>query len=194
MVTVAYPLPASIASLDASIAGCSGQLVMGHFGAITLSNSAGSVMVRPGFAACVNSANQPIGAPFRISDAVLQRVMALLTSAPGQTGGAVNPPTDRMTAREGFGGTILNDPARPPGSDPLGQTSIYQGGDALVRNQSQTNQTQNIFVPPPPPPPPTPPPSAAPAPALAAPPAPQASPPSQPPTGGAGTLNLTHGH
>ena len=137
-----------------NIAGCRGQLVIGHVGAITLANSVSSVLVRPGFAACVNSANQPIGEPFRVPDVVLQRVMALLTSSPGQTGGAVNLPTDRMTAREGLGGTILNDPTRPPGSDPLSNTAIQQGGDSLVRNQSQTNQTQNIVVPPPPPPPP----------------------------------------
>jgi FecR protein len=193
IVTVVYPLPSSIASLDANIAGCRGQLVIGHFGAITLGNSASSVVVRPGFAACVNSANQPIGEPFRISDAVLQRVMALLTSAPGQTGGAVNPPTDRMTAREGLGGTILNDPTRPPGSDPLGYTSIYQGGDSLVRNQSQTNQTQNIFVPPPPPPPlpPPPPPAAQTPPPVVTTPPPASSPP-PPTTGGSGTINLNN--
>jgi hypothetical protein len=202
VVTVVYPLPASIASLDANIAGCKGQLVMGHVGAITLRNSVNAVAVRPGFAACVNSVNERIGEPFRIPDLLLQRVMALLTSSPGQTGGAVNLPTDRMTAREGLGGTILNDPARPPGSDPLGYTAIHQGGDALVRNQSQTNQTQNIFVPPPPPPtppspppatPPSPPPPAATPPAQSAPPPAQSAPPSQPPARGAGNFNLTHG-
>lgn len=189
VVTVVYPLPASIASLDATIAGCKGQLVMGHVGAITLRNSANAVVVRPGFAACVNSANKRIGEPLRIPDLVLQRVMASLTSSPGQTGGAVNLPTDRMTAREGLGGTILNDPTRPPGTDPLGHTAIHQGGDALVRNQSQTSQTQTIFVPPPPPPPSTPPPPSP----VATPPA-QSAPPSQPPAGGAGTFNLTRGH
>ena len=86
VVTVVYPLPASVAALDANIAGCRGQLVIGHVGAITLRNSVSSVLVRPGFAACVNSANQPIGEPFRSPDVVLQRVMALLTSSPGQTG------------------------------------------------------------------------------------------------------------
>jgi hypothetical protein len=191
VVTVVYPLPASIASLDPNISGCRGQLVMGHVGAITLRNSVNAVLVRPGFAACVNALNQPIGEPFRIPDVILQRVMALLTSSPGQTGGAVDRPTDRMTAREGLGGTILNDPTRPPGSDPLGYTSIYQGGDSLVRNQSQTNQTQNIVVPPPPPPAPAP----APAPApvsqtqdTAAP-----TPPPAPPPPPAGTVILNRG-
>ena len=163
VVTVVYPLPASLAASDPNLAGCRGQLVIGHVGAIVLRNDVGRSTVRPGFAACVNSANEPIQEPFRVSDALLQRIMACLTSAPGQTGGVVNLPTDQMTARQGLGGTIVNDPTRPPGSDPLGYTSIFQGGDALIRNQSQTNQTQNIIVPPapPPPPPPPPPPAAA---------------------------------
>lgn len=185
VVTVVYPLPASLASSDSNTAGCRGQLVIGHVGAIVLRNAVGQVTVRPGFAACVNSANEPIREPFRISDALLQRVMAYLTSAPGQTGGVVNLPTDQMTARQGLGGTIVNDPTRPPGSDPLSNTSIFGGGDALVRNQSQTNQTQNIIVPPPPPPPPAPPPPPPPVGASPPPPPPPpTSPPPPPPYGG----------
>jgi hypothetical protein len=86
--------------------------------------------------------------------------MAKLTSGPGQTGGVRDLPTDAMAARVGYGTTNLDDPARPPGTDPLGYFSIFDGGNSLVKNKSQANQTTQTVQPsaPPPPPPVCPPP------------------------------------
>jgi hypothetical protein len=64
-----------------------------------------------------------------------------------------------MAARVGYGTTNLNDPAHPPGTDPLGYFSIFDGGNSLVQNKSQANQTSQTVPPPSAPPPPvTPPP------------------------------------
>ena len=49
----------------------------------------------------------------------------------------------------GFGKTIVTDPAKPPGTDPLGYFSIFDGGNAAVKNKSQTNQTNQVNQPPP---------------------------------------------
>jgi len=46
-----------------------------------------------------------------------------------------------MASRQGYGTSNLNDPAHPPGSDPLGYFSIFSGGDALAKNKSQAGQT-----------------------------------------------------
>ncbi len=157
--TVVYPVTADIASSLPNLTGGTGQLVIGHVGTITLSNNVGSVTLRPGFATYVTGPNDPIPEPFRVPDAVLQLIMAKLTSGPGQTGGVRDLPTDSMAARVGYGTTNLNDPAHPPGTDPLGYFSIFDGGNSLVQNKSQANQTSQTVPPPSAPPPPvTPPP------------------------------------
>ena len=74
--------------------------------------------------------------------------MAALTSGAGQTGGISDLPTDQMAARLGFGKTIVTDPAKPPGTDPLGYFSIFDGGNAVVKNKSQSNQTNQVQAPP----------------------------------------------
>jgi hypothetical protein len=145
--TVVYPVTPDIASSFPNITIGTGQLVIGHVGTITIANHAGSVIVRPGFATYVTGPNDPIPEPFRVPDAVLQMIMAKLTSGPGQTGGVYDLPTDSMAARVGYGTTNLNDPARPPGTDPLGYFSIFSGGDGLVRNKSQANQTTQTVSP-----------------------------------------------
>jgi hypothetical protein len=158
--TVVYPITPDIASQIPNLTGGKGQLVLGHVGTITLVNNVGSVTLRPGFATYVTGPNDPIPEPFRIPDAILQIIMAKLTSGPGQTGGVRDLPTDAMAARVGYGATNLDDPARPPGTDPLGYFSIFDGGNSLVKNKSQANQTTQTVQPsaPPPPPPVCPPP------------------------------------
>jgi hypothetical protein len=50
--------------------------------------------------------------------------------------------------RNGIGTVILSDPARPPGTDPLGYTSIFGGGNDVARSKSQSNQIKNASPPP----------------------------------------------
>ena len=139
--SIVYPLtPAFIAS-DPNLANAKGELVICHVGSCVIKNNWGTVTLRPGFATYVTGPNDPIPEPFRIQDASLQIVMTTLTSKPGQTGGAPTSPTDTMTIRQGFGTTILTDPTRPPGTDPLGYFSIFEGGSSVAKSKSQSNQT-----------------------------------------------------
>ena len=144
--TVMLPVPHNLAVHDRYLAEHMGQqLVIAHFGAITLTNRVSRVTIRPGFAALVTSPNQPIGSPFRPSDALLQQVMHYLTSNPGQHGGIGNAgvPTETTTTRLGFGSphiTLPNRPpgSNPPGSDPLGYITIFGSGNNSARSHAQT--------------------------------------------------------
>jgi hypothetical protein len=146
--TVVFPVTADLASCDPKLAGCQGELVIGHVGTLTLRNKVSEVTIRPGFAAIVSGPNVPISQPFRVPDKVLANVVAALTSGPGQNGGAVTVPANTFVVRDGVGTFILHDPAHPPGADPLGYTSIFGGGNDVVRSKSQTNQTKNVAPPP----------------------------------------------
>ncbi|MGO9358243.1 MAG: FecR domain-containing protein [Xanthobacteraceae bacterium] len=148
--TVAYPITPKLAGSDPNLAGCNGQLVIGHVGTLTLKNKVSEVTIRPGFATCVNGANVPIVAPFRVSDVVLANVVSTLRSGPGQTGGgASTPPAAPLIATHGVGTVILNRPTHPPGTDPLGYTSIFGGGNDVVRSKSQATQLKSGTAPPP---------------------------------------------
>lgn len=156
--SVVYPIPGRLAAADPALAGCHGELVVADVGVITLRNAAGQVTIRPGFAACADGPNVPIGTPFRISDAALAIIVASLTSTPGQTGGATTPPAGPYVTFNGVGTVILDDPAHPPGTDSLGANGVINLGNALAGSKSQTNQLTNGVQPPPPPPAPPPPP------------------------------------
>jgi hypothetical protein len=84
--------------------------------------------------------------PFKLSDATLQLIMQLLTSKSGQQGGVANLPTNGQVP-PGFGVTVLPFPPGPPGTDPLGYTSIFGAGTNAARNRSQTNQIQSTTPP-----------------------------------------------
>mgnify|MGYP001150534017 CR=1 FL=1 len=142
VVTIVYPVTANYAAADPNIANCKGELIVGHVGSSTIRNSTGSTTVRPGFATCVTGPNDPIPEPFRVSDALLAQIMSNLTSKPGQSGGAIDLPTDQMASRQGLGVSTLSDPAHPPGADPLGYVSIFDGGNELARNKAQAGQAQ----------------------------------------------------
>ena len=151
IVTVMLPVPSNIAATDPRLAG-QGQLVISHFGVTTLTTNTGTITLRPGFAIIINSANQPIGQPFRPSDATLRLITQALHSQGGQTGGvnradapsnatfssfsqgATNPPNVNQAGGpgQGFG-------SGPPGSDPLGYTSIFGGGNAAATGRSQSS-------------------------------------------------------
>ena len=47
--TVVYPISPKLAASDPNLAGCSGQMVIGHVGTLTLKNAVSEVTVRPGF-------------------------------------------------------------------------------------------------------------------------------------------------
>lgn len=139
--TVVYPIPPGFAGSDPKLAQAKGQIVIGHVGSVVIKNNVGSVIVRPGYMTWVSGPNDPIPEPFPIPDFLLKTIMAQLTSGKGQTGGISDLPTDQMAARLGFGRTIVTDPAKPPGTDALGYFSIFDGGNAVVKNKSQSNQT-----------------------------------------------------
>lgn len=149
--TVVYPIPPGFGGSDPKLSQAQGEIVIGHVGSVVLKNNAGSVIVRPGYMTWVTGPNDPIPEPFPIPDFLLQKIMTALTSGPGQTGGVSDLPTDQMAARLGFGKTIVTDPAKPPGTDPLGYFSIFDGGNAVAKNKSQSNQTNQVVIPQPPP-------------------------------------------
>ena len=139
--SIVYPLTPAFLASDPNLANAKGELVICHVGSCVITNNWGTVTLRPGFATYVTGPNDPIPEPFRIQDASLQIVMTTLTSKPGQTGGAPTSLTDTMTIRQGFGTTILTDPTRPPGTDPLGYFSIFEGGSTAAKGKSQSGQT-----------------------------------------------------
>lgn len=146
--TIVFPITPKLAAADPNMAGCSGELVIGHVGTLTLKNKVNEVTVRPGFAACVSGPNAQIGAPFRVSDVVLANIVSTMRSAPGQSGGALTPPSAPFITANGVGTAILNNPAHPPGSDPLGLTSIFSFSSSVARGKSQSTQLKNTAPPP----------------------------------------------
>jgi hypothetical protein len=152
--SIVFPVPPALAAAGGGgPGGCQGELVVADVGAITLQNSVSKVSIKPGFAACANGPDAPIGTPFRISDAALALIVASLTSTPGQTGGGITPPAGPYVTLNGVGTIILDDPAHPPGADALGLNGIVGFGNALAGSKSQTNQLGTVVLPPPPPPP-----------------------------------------
>ena len=141
VVTVLYPIPPGFGAGDPNLANAKGELVIGHVGSTVVTNSTGSVTLRPGYATFITGPNDPIPEPFLISDFLLQQIMAKLTSKPGQSGGAIDLPTDDMASRQGYGNGNLPNPNNPPGTDPLGYFSIFSAGDTVVKNKSQSDQT-----------------------------------------------------
>jgi hypothetical protein len=96
----------------------------------------------------IASVNQPIGVPFKVADASLQQILRTQTSRSGQSGGfggRGNAPPSRFFSPPGFGTANLANPARPPGADPLGYTSVFSAGAAASRNKFQTNQVQSAM-------------------------------------------------
>ena len=149
--TLMLPVPASLAARDPNLRQHVGQLlIIAHYGIITVTNHAGTVTVRPGFAVVVGSAGQPIGQMFRPVGTVLQQVMNLLTSNRGQHGGVslANIPSPTTPLPAGFGITYLAHPMQPPGSDPLGYVSIFGSAANAARSHAQNVQVNSTAPPP----------------------------------------------
>jgi len=147
IVTIMLPLPRSLARLDPALANLQGELVISHFGTISLRNNVSQLVVPSGFATVITSPNTPIPPPFRLSAATLKAIMAWINSKSGQNGGVANGPNPTQLP-PGFGFTNLRDPTNAPGTDPLGYTSIFSAGSGAAKSKAETKQLQN--VPPPP--------------------------------------------
>jgi hypothetical protein len=149
--TLMLPVPPALAATDPNLRDHAGeQLVIAHFGIITVTNHVGSVVVRPGFAVLIASADQPIGQPFRPAGTIVPQVMSGVTSHLGNQHGGVplgNLPTPATPLPPGFGTALLTPPMHPPGADPLGYVSIFGGAVNAARSHAQNIQ-QNSTVPP----------------------------------------------
>jgi FecR protein len=68
--------------------GSGGTKVLNQYGAITISNNGGTVVVTmPGYEVTITGWNIPPGQPTKVTDAEILHYLALLTSKPGQHGG-----------------------------------------------------------------------------------------------------------
>jgi hypothetical protein len=123
-------------------------MVINQFGRVEVTNRVSSqIILRPGYAVEVDGLNNPIGPPFPVPSNILAEAMALLTSQPGQHGGAHHWPNDLTAARFGIGnGRLPNDPANTPGPQTI---DIINLGDAFTTNRSQQQQVNRVVIPPP---------------------------------------------
>jgi hypothetical protein len=156
IVTVMITLPPSLVASNPSLAGSTVELVIAQFGTITITNNAGQFQLPNGFSTIIGSPNSPILTPFKLTDAMMQIIVQLLTSSPNQTAGVTNLPTDLGTPLPpGFSLSFLPDPSPAPGSDPLSYLGIFSAGNSAAQNQAQTNQALaaqilfNLLQPPP---------------------------------------------
>lgn len=150
IVSMMLPVPANLAAVDPGLRGKEGgELVVNHFGTVTLRNGVGQLTLRPGEAAVIGGPNQPISTPFKLLPATLQQIMQTTTSGQGQSGGAAGAgiPGSGATGLP-TGSTATNVPPRtpgqPPGTGPLGAPSIFSNPGAT---SSQGNQVQSIRPP-----------------------------------------------
>jgi hypothetical protein len=150
IVTLLLPVPASMAASDPSLRGREGgELIINHFGTVTIRNGVSQLTLRPGEAAVIGAANQPIGSPFKVAAATLQQIMQLQTSGQGQNGGVAGvnvPGTGSSGLPPGYSATNIapNPPGQPPGTGPLGTPSIFSNPAAT---SSQNNQVQSVRPP-----------------------------------------------
>src|SRR6202035_4603465 len=86
--TIMVALSESIAQLDQNLRGRVGnELVINHFGSITIKNNVSQVTVSPGEATVIASVTHRIAVPFKVTDASLQQILRSQTSRSGQNGG-----------------------------------------------------------------------------------------------------------
>jgi hypothetical protein len=150
IVTLMLPVPAGLAASDPNLRGREGgELIINHFGTVTIRNGVSQVTLRPGEAAVIGAANQPISPSFKLAAGTLQQIMQLQTSRQGQTGGVTGsnvPGAGSSGLPPGYSGTNIqpNRPGQPPGTGPLGAPSIYSNPAAT---SSQNNQIQSVRPP-----------------------------------------------
>jgi hypothetical protein len=150
IVTLLLPVPAGMAASDPNLRGREGgELVVNHFGTVTIRNGVSQLTLRPGEAAVISAGNQPITPPFKLAAATLQQIMQLQTSGQGQNGGVAGvyvPGTSSSGLPPGYNSTNVppNRPGQPPGTGPLGAPSIFANPAAT---SSQNNQVQSVRPP-----------------------------------------------
>ncbi|WP_198017178.1 FecR family protein [Methylocapsa acidiphila] len=84
--------------------GKDGTRVINHFGQITVANECGAVVIRrTGYAVTVQGRNACPSEPQRASQEEINHYLALLTSKPGQSGGASSVPDDALVSQFGVG-------------------------------------------------------------------------------------------
>jgi hypothetical protein len=149
--TLLLPVPAGLAASDPTLRGREGgELVINHFGTVTIRNGVSQVTLRPGEAVVIGSANQPISPPFKLALATLQQITQMQTSSPGQTGGVAGanvPGSGSSGLPPGYSVTTIvpNRPGLPPpGTGPLGSPSIFSNPGAT---SSQNSQVQSVRPP-----------------------------------------------
>lgn len=139
------------------IGGSCGTLVVLQFGVASVANAQSSTLLtRPGFAVCA-PLNGPVSAPFQPPAGAIALLTQSLASAPGQTGGAVIPPTNAEANRQ------LTDTRPPDYFDGLDFLGTVWFGNTLVQSSAnagnQPPPPPRLAAPSPPPPqPPQPPP------------------------------------
>lgn len=150
IVTLLLPVPASLAASDPGLRGREGgELVINHFGTVTIRNGVGQVTLRPGEAVVIGGPNVPISPPFKVAAGTLQQIMQLQTSGQGQNGGVAGanvPGTGSSGLPPGYSATTNppNRPGQPPGAGPLGAPSIFSNPGAT---SSQSGQIQSVRPP-----------------------------------------------
>ncbi len=120
-----------------------GTLAVNHFGTTTVATSAGTQVIRrPDFAVTVKPNGEAL-APVRVKAGDLAGLTRQLTSAPGQSGGALQRPTDGQAVRLGLGATTAA--LQPPSTTSVqGQTTassaVRPSPAAQVVQQAQVSQ------------------------------------------------------
>jgi FecR protein len=138
--------------------GPEGTRIINDFGWLTITNGCGTTVIRrTGFAVTVADWTSCPTEPERVSQSETNKYLELLTSKPGQTGGAPSIPTDDLVAQFGIG-----KPYGPfgPDSQPVQQqtTNIENVTFDIIVQATQKGIVRVVPTAPPAPPPPPPPP------------------------------------
>jgi hypothetical protein len=145
--------------------GPDGTRIINDFGQLSITNGCGTTVIRrTDFAVTVADWTSCPTEPQRVTQSETNNYLTLLTSQPGQTGGAAFPPSDALVDQFGIGqlyGTL------GPDSQPIQQqtTDVENVTFDIIVQASQKAIVRPVRSPappsppsPPPPPPPTPPP------------------------------------
>jgi hypothetical protein len=141
--------------------GQGGTRMINHFGRLSSANGCGTAVVRrTGFAITVADWNSCPAEPDRVTEAEINKYLRLLTSKPGQKGGATSLPTEALVERYGVGQVTGLGPDTPPVQQQT--TNAENVAFELVVQATQKGAIRvrpsvPVRTPRPPPPPPPPP-------------------------------------
>lgn len=139
--------------------GQDGTRLINHFGQLSSTNGSGTIVIRrAGFAINVADWNSSPTEPERVTQAEINKYLVLLTSKPGQKGGAAVLPTNALVNEFGIG----QPGAFGPDSQPIQQqtTSVENVTFDMIVQATQKSVARPVMSSQPPPPPPPPPPPA----------------------------------